>query len=160
MDSRECKRKLLKQLRGLHTDPDRVQSVLFRDHTFFDAEDKAQVKYEMLRRREVERAGLVETCRQFGFTRESYRHILDRFEREGMAGLFERKPGRRGPLKVTDEVRRCLQREQEQEPQVGIEELSRRCYEQTGVKLSRRTIYRVRDQQGGQKKKGRRKKGD
>lgn len=159
MDSRDSKRKLLKQVRGIHANPERVRSTLFRSHAFFDAEDKAQVKYEMLRRREVEKAGLVETCRAFGFTRESYRHILDRFRREGMAGLFERKPGRRGPLKVTDEVRNVLEREHEDAPQLSPEELARRCYNQTGVKLSRRTIYRLREEQGGQKKKPVRKEG-
>ncbi|MCP4259602.1 MAG: hypothetical protein GY774_19135 [Planctomycetes bacterium] len=153
MDSRDSKRKLLKQVRGIHANPERVRSTLFRSHAFFDAEDKAQVKYEMLRRREVQKAGLVETCTAFGFTRESYRHILDRFQQEGMAGLFERKPGRRGPLKVTDEVRSVLEKEREQQPQLSPEQLARRCYDQTGVKLSRRTIYRVREEQGGQKKK-------
>lgn len=153
MDSRDSKRKLLKQVRGIHGNPERVRSTLFQSHPFFDAEDKAQVKYEMLRRREVERSGLMESCREFGFTRESYRHILNRFQQEGMAGLFERKPGRRGPLKVTDEVRSVLEREREQDPQVSPEEVARRCYEQTGVKLSRRTIYRVREEQGRRKKK-------
>jgi transposase len=159
MDSRDSKRKLLKQVRGIHGNPERVRSTLFQSHPFFDAEDKAQVKYEMLRRREVQRAGLVETCTAFGFTRESYRHILDRFQREGMAGLFERKPGRKGPLKVTDEVRNVLEKEHEDEPQLSPEELARRCYDQTGVKLSRRTIYRLREEQGGQKKKPLRKQG-
>jgi transposase len=152
MDSRDAKRKLLKQVRRIHANPERVQSTLFRRHAFFDAEDKAQVKYEMLRRREVEKAGLVETCTAFGFTRESYRHILDRFQREGMADLFQRKTGRGGPLKVTDEVRNVLEREHEDAPQLSPEALARRCYDQTGVKLSRRTIHRLREEQGGQKK--------
>ena len=159
MESRDAKRKLLKQVRAIHGNPERVRSTMFQSHPFFDAEDKAQVKYEMLRRLEVQRAGLVETCTAFGFTRESYRHILDRFQREGMAGLFERKPGRKRPLKVTDEVRHVLEREHEDEPQLSPEELARRCYDQTGVKLSRRTIYRLREEQGGQKKKPLRKQG-
>ena len=60
MDSRDSKRKLLKQVRGIHGNPERVRSTLFQSHPFFDGEDKAQVKYEMLRRREVERSGLME----------------------------------------------------------------------------------------------------
>jgi transposase len=109
----------------------------------------------MLRQREVDGAPLEVNCREFGFTRESYRHLLERFRCEGMGGLFERKRGRKNPLKANDEVRRWLHHEHARDPSLGPEELARRCDEQTGVQVSRRTVYRVLADVGAEKKKRR-----
>ena len=79
MSLEKPKRKILKQARAWNPHPERVKADLFKIHPFFDPEDKVQVKYEMLRAREVEGDGLSETCSKFGFSRESYRHILERF---------------------------------------------------------------------------------
>ncbi|MBW8004093.1 MAG: helix-turn-helix domain-containing protein, partial [Planctomycetes bacterium] len=111
MNEREQKHQVLKQARALNAHPERVRAPLFTDHPFFDPEDRAQVKYEMLRVREVDGVLITEACRLYGFTRESYRHILARFRREGIKGLFERKRGRRGPLKATARVREFIHAE-------------------------------------------------
>jgi len=153
MTPRQLKQQALKDVGAFHSAPVRVRAPLFLSHPFFDPEDKVQVKYEMLRHREVEAGGLVESCRQFGFTRESYRHIRERFLTEGMPGLFERKRGRRGALKVKDEVRAFVLNERVREPALSPEEVSRRCFQQTGVKISRRTIYRIWVQREADKKK-------
>lgn len=155
MTPRQLKQQALKDVGAFYSAPERVRAPLFLSHPFFDPEDKVQVKYEMLRHREVEAGGLLESCRQFGFTRESYRHIRERFVAEGMSGLFERKRGRRGALKVKDEVRTFLLNERVREPGLSPEEVSRRCFQQTGVKISRRTIYRVWGQEEPAKKKRR-----
>jgi len=87
VSSRKSKRSALRELRAWNPHPEKVKAPLFASHAFFDPEDKAQVKYEMLRRREVETAPLEETCHEFGFTRESYRHLLERFRSEGISGI-------------------------------------------------------------------------
>lgn len=153
MTNREQKRQVLKQARALNTHPERVRAPLFADHPFFDPEDKAQVKYEMLRVREVEGASLSEACRLYGFTRESYRHILARFRREGIGGLFERKRGRRGPLKATDRVREFIRAERRRQAELSAEDLIERCREELGVILSRRTVFRILVAEEGSKKK-------
>lgn len=158
VSSRKSKRNALQELRAWNPHPEKVKTPLFSSDPFFDPEDKAQVKYEMLRRREIETAPLEVTCNQFGFTRESYRHILERFRSEGMGGLFEHKRGRRKPLKANDEVRRLLRIEHTEDPSLGPDELARHCQEKMGVTLSRRTIYRVLADEGEKKKKRRAKK--
>lgn len=158
MSSRKSKRSALRELRAWNPHPEKVTAELFASDPFFDPEDRAQVKYEMLRRREVETAPLEVTCNEFGFTRESYRHILERFRSQGMGGLFERKRGRKKPLKANDEVRMLLRSEHAQDPSLGPDELARHCQEKIGVSLSRRTIYRVLADEGERKKKRRRKK--
>jgi transposase len=155
VSSAQSKRSALQQVRAWNPDPEQVKVDRFAADPFFDPEDRAQVKYEMLRQREVDGAALEVSCREFGFTRESYRHLLERFRCEGMGGLFERKRGRKNPLKANDEVRRWLRHEHARDPSLGPEELARRCDEQTGVQVSRRTVYRVLADVGAEKKKRR-----
>lgn len=93
MSSPRSKRSALQQARAWNPDPEHVKAALFITHPFFDPEDKAQVKYEMLRHREVERAPLEMSCHEFGFTRESYRHLLERFRSEGMGGTLRAQAG-------------------------------------------------------------------
>ena len=153
VSSRKFKRKAQQEHRAWNPHPENVMAPLFGSDPFFDPEDKAQVKYEMLRRREIETAPLEVTCNEFGFTRESYRHLLERFRSEGMGGLFEHKRGRRTPLKTNDEVRRLLRIAHQEDPALSPEELARHCEQETGVALSRRTIYRVLADETGSKKK-------
>jgi len=120
------KREALRNTGALNTHPERVIDSLFKTHPFFDPHDKAQVKYEMLRRREVEGEQLQETCARFGFTRESFRQILERFRSEGVLGLFDRKRGRKGPVKVTEKVRSFLLREHERGAYCNCDTLSLR----------------------------------
>ena len=153
MNEREEKRHVLKQARALNEHPEGVRAPLFAAHPFFDPEDKVQVKYEMLRTREVEGTSLTEACRLYGFTRESYRHILARFRQEGIGGLFERKRGRHGPLKATDRVCEFIQAQRQTQPALSVGKLIERCREQLGVQLSRRTVFRILEAEEEGKKK-------
>jgi transposase len=143
MSVEKPKPKILKQARAWNPHPERVKADLFKSHPFFDPEDKVQVKYEMLRAREVDGDGLSETCSKFGFSRESYRHILDRFRLEGIAGLFGHKPGRKGPVKATEGVAEFIHGERSRDGSLSADELASRCGEECGVSLSRRTVFRI-----------------
>ncbi len=156
MSSRAAKLRALKQARALNSRPEQVEAELFHTHPFFDPEDKAQVKYEMLRRRQLDEAPLVETCRKFGFTRESYRHLVERFRSEGMGALFEKKRGRQQPLKVSEPVRTYIR----EHPALNADALAEGLQQHTGIQLSRRTIYRVLADVKERKKKRRRRKPD
>ena len=93
--------------------------------------------------RNAEGKPLEQTCRRFGFTRESYRQILERYRAEGMFGFFDRKRGRKNPLKIDNKVQTFLCREHTRLPELGADELAARCEKETGVSLSRRSVYRV-----------------
>ncbi|UCG68119.1 MAG: hypothetical protein JSV09_09840 [Thermoplasmata archaeon] len=54
MNSKETKRQLLKEMKAWNLYPENVKAEIFHTHPFFDPEDKAQVKYEMMRARETE----------------------------------------------------------------------------------------------------------
>jgi transposase len=152
--SLKTKQAILLQAKALNLHPEKVHSALFQAHQFFDPHDQVQVKYEMLRAREAEGVALSATCAEFGFSRESYRHILTRFSREGMAGLFEHKRGRKGPVKATQEVRAFIRAEREKEGSLSVEQIIHRCHKQLGVIVSSRTVYRILEaEQKGKKKR-------
>ena len=157
MGTPKDKRRTLQEAGALNHHPEAVQAADFQGHPFFDPEDKAQVKYEMLRCRELDGEPLGDTCGRFGFSRESYRQILERFRSDGILGLFDRKRGRKKPLKVDEKVRTFLHREHEKQPDLSADDLARRCEEGTGVSLSRRTVYRALAESQQRKKKRRRK---
>jgi transposase len=143
MESKQKKRKVLMIMKTWNRRPERVKAEIFHTHSFFDPEDMAQVKYEMLRAREAEGNPLNETCARFGFTRESYRHILNRFQSEGIGGLFGRKRGRKGPVKAKEELRQFIRSEHAKEETVTEQELLKSCYRKFGVTISRRTVFRI-----------------
>lgn len=143
MNPREDKRRILRQTRALNAQPERVKAALFGTHPFFDPEDKVQVKYEMLRARQLEGMEVTMACAQFGFSRESYRQILRRFREEGIPGLFGQKRGRKGPLKTTIQIREFLRAERDRQSGLSVPELIARCRDERGVALSRRTVFRI-----------------
>jgi hypothetical protein len=78
----------------LNRRPERVTDPLFRGHSFFDARDLVQVKYEMLRRVEREQVGVQMAATTFGFSRVAWYQVKARYDRDGLVGLL---PQRRGP---------------------------------------------------------------
>ena len=92
--STDAKRQALRELGVLHLRPEDVSDELFRAHEFFDARDLVQVKYEMLRRVQVEGQAVVHVAKAFGFSRPSFYQALEVFQQRGLAGLI---PKRRGP---------------------------------------------------------------
>src|SRR6266540_3096566 len=69
-----------------------------------DARDLVQVKYEMVRRVQVDGASVVAAAAAFGFSRPSYYEAAAALARDGLPGLVPAKPGPRRGHKLTDEV--------------------------------------------------------
>jgi transposase len=124
--------------RGLVTDR------LFRQHpTFFRAHDILQVKYELLRAHFVEARAIRAVCQAFGYSRQSFYVLRDRFRVAGLEGLRPRAPGRQGPTKCTREVLAFLQAAKAQDPRRSGARLAAQVAERFGVQLHRRTVERV-----------------
>jgi transposase len=123
----------------VHPRPDGVVASLFGSDPFFLAEDKVQVKYEMLRAHVVDGASVTDAARLHGYSRAEFYLVADAFSEAGMVGLLEKKRGRKGPLKVTEEIRGFVE---------GLGEISgakaaARVQERFGVSLHRRTLERI-----------------
>ncbi len=94
----------LREARTLNPRPEAVRDEQFGSSEFFDPRDLVQVKYEMVRRVEVDGAAVTHAAAAFGLSRPSYYDAAEVLARDGLAGLIAAKPGPRGAHKLTDEV--------------------------------------------------------
>ncbi len=126
----------------VHPRADQVSATLFTgDHSFFLPDDKVQVKYEMLRAHLLEGITAGESARIHGYSRAAFYLVLRAFDQRGMLGLLDEKRGRRGPLKITPDIRSFLDAA---DPSRSGAELAREIERRFGVGLHRRTVERAR----------------
>jgi transposase len=89
---------------ALNPHPDRVSDECFLNNDFFDARDRVQVRYEMIRRHRIDERPASEVASSFGVSRQTF-YITDaNFNREGLAGLLPRRRGPKSAHKCTDEI--------------------------------------------------------
>jgi len=140
--SQQTRRQALEASGLVHPRPETVTATLFTGgEPFFLALDKVQVKYEMLRAHVVEGLSVTAAAASHGYSRAAWYLVAEAFEERGMAGLIDERSGRRGPLKLTEEIVDYLQGEP---ADISGAELARRIEARFGVALHRRTVERVR----------------
>ncbi|MBC8423546.1 helix-turn-helix domain containing protein [bacterium] len=147
------RRQALQRVRALNPKANEVASPLFQRIDFFDPHDKLQVKYEMLRAHEVDGVSVSRAAEQFGYTRQAFYQVKRAFQERGLAGLLDRKRGRKGPVKCTPEVVAFLVREKQGEPDLSGRELAERLRKHKGVEVHRRTVEKVVAQMGAARRK-------
>jgi hypothetical protein len=144
---------LLRRARCLHLTPERVQDERFIEQPdFFDPKDIVQVKYELLRRCEVEGRDVAPTCLEFGFSRTTYYKVQQAFLDGGLPALMGRPRGRLKPIKVTDILRGYLIAEKAKNPKLSAREMVPALEERYHVQLSERMIQYVWQRYGVVKK--------
>ncbi len=126
----------------VHPRPEAVTAALFDGRVpFFLAEDKVQVKYEMLRAHVVDGLTVSSAAATHGYSRASFYLVAAAFTDAGMAGLLDERRGRRGPLKLRPEVLEFITGA---DPARSGAELAEEVASQFGVSLHRRTVERAR----------------
>src|SRR5260370_24592644 len=78
----------------LNPNPEAVRDALFTGNPFFDTKDLIQVRYEMVRRHQVDGVAISEAAASFGVTRPTFYKAQSALQTAGLAGLL---PSRRGP---------------------------------------------------------------
>lgn len=140
--SQESRRRFLEAEGMTHPRPESVTAELFVSREpFFFALDKQQVKYEMLRAHIVDGLGVSAAAAAYGYSRAGFYLIHSAFADRGMASLIDDKPGRRGPLKISDDIAEFIDRA---DPGLSGAALADQVADRFGVRLHRRTIERVR----------------
>jgi hypothetical protein len=137
----------LRQQGVLNPHPEAVTDPLFQTGDFFDPQDMLQVKYEMLRRVEVEKAPVTEAAAAFGLSRPAFYQAQHAVAQQGFAGLIPRKRGPHGAHKLTPAVLDFVLQQRAASPSLKIGELLTRIQQQFGVDVHRRTIERHLAQQ-------------
>jgi len=123
----------LRETGTLHPHPRLVTDPLFQDRPFFDSRDLMQVKYELLRKVEVDGAPVSAAVTAFGLSRPSYYQARSAFEQGGLAGLAPQKRGPRRSHKFSAEVLEFLGQLNAEKPEMRYEELAERVRERFGV---------------------------
>lgn len=94
----------LKSYGTLNTSPQLVQDPLFKNEAFFDPYDIVQVKYELLRRVQIEGVSITTAVKNFGFSRLSFYRISSIFKKLGLPGFIPKKRGPRQAHKLTPKI--------------------------------------------------------
>jgi transposase len=123
--------------------PERVTDPLFREREFFDANDLVQIKYEMLRRVEVDQLTVSQAASTFGLSRPTFYQTRFDFEQGGLPGLIPRKPGPRTAHKFTPEIVDFIRGEQEANLSLRTGELVTLVRERFGVTVHPNSIDRA-----------------
>ena len=130
----------LRQQGVLNPHPEAVTDPLFQTGEFFDPQDMVQVKYEMLRRVEVEKAPVTEAAAAFGLSRPAFYQAQHAVAQQGLAALIPRKRGPHGAHKLTPAVLDFVLQQRAASPSLTTAELITRIQQQFGVAVHRRTI--------------------
>jgi transposase len=129
------------QAAGLtHPCPDAVTAELFcAGDPFFFALDKVQVKYEMLRAHFGDGETVTAAAAMHGYSRAEFYLVAAAFDQAGMTGLLDERRGRKGPVKLTEDVHTFL----DSLGPCSAAEAAAAVAEQMGVVLHPRTIQRA-----------------
>ena len=143
MSKPDSKTARLKALGVLNPHPERVQASEFQADTFFDPRDLVQVKYEMLRRVQVDGASKVDAAELFGVSRPTYYQAEAAYAREGLAGLLPRQRGPKGAHKLTARLMSFVEAHLAEHGPVGARRLAQLIQAEFGRSIHPRTIERA-----------------
>ncbi len=101
---KDAKCEALRRQGVLHAHPQDVTDSLFQAHEFFDPRDLVQVKYEMLRRVQVEGLAITTVTGAFGFSRPTFYQAQASYQQHGLPGLVSQRPGPHHAHKLSDEI--------------------------------------------------------
>jgi transposase len=133
----------LRQARTLNPRPESVVDAQFRAAEFFDARDLIQVKYEMVRRVEVDGVPVAHAAAAFGFSRPSFYQAAGALRADGLPGLVPAKPGPRRAHKLTDEVLDHAEALRAADPSLRAADLVPAIAARFGVRVHPRSIERA-----------------
>jgi transposase len=147
------KRAALRAYHALNPKPHAVtDSAFITGPAFFDADDLVQVKYEMLRRVQVEGLSVTAAAARFGFSRPSFYAAQRAWQQEGLPGLLPQRPGPRHAHKLTPEVLAFLEQARAQDPSLRVGQLTHLVRQRFGLSVHPRSIERRLAQQQRKKR--------
>jgi transposase len=140
---RDAKAEALRAQGALHPRPDAVRDPVFGSHEFFDARDLVQVKYEMVRRVEIDGHSVAQTTDAFGCSRPTFYHAQTAFKAHGIPGLVPRKRGPRGAHKLDEAVMAFVHGVRTDDPTLAVPALLAQIRRRFGLAVHRRTLERA-----------------
>jgi transposase len=142
-NDRDSKLEALTATRTLNPRPEAVTDPGFTAEAFFDSRDVVQVKYEMVRRVEVEQIPVSQAAAAFGFSRQSLYTARAALAQGGMPALIPAKPGPKSGWKLTEEVLDHLDQVLSGAPATTCRQLAGIVAERFGVSVHPRSVERA-----------------
>jgi transposase len=139
----DAKGESLRRQGVLNPRPQKVTDPLFRRSEFFDPRDLVQVKYEMLRRVQVEGSPITEVVRAFGFSRPVFYQAQTLYHGAGLPGLIPQRPGPRHAHKLSDTILDFLLQQQLRDPTLRAPALVELLQTQFELAVHPRSIERA-----------------
>jgi hypothetical protein len=121
------------------------------DSLAVSADDEVTCKLAMLIAGECLGLGPLEAAKAFGYSKQRYFQLRDAFAEHGAVALVNRKTGPRANYRRTDEVVRQAVRHRFLDPEASPDVIAQRL-RQSGLPISTRSIERIIEQFGLQKK--------
>ncbi|MGA8897988.1 helix-turn-helix domain-containing protein [Bradyrhizobium sp.] len=140
---RDQKSKALAQDGVLNRNPDAIRDVLFSGNPFFDPKDLVQVRYEMVRRHQVDGAAISKVAAAFGVSRPTFYKAQDALETAGLAGLLPSPRGPKGGHKISAEVIAYVAELKAEIPELTTPQCLDAIEQHFGVKVHRRSLERA-----------------
>ncbi|MCZ7532666.1 MAG: helix-turn-helix domain-containing protein [Acidimicrobiia bacterium] len=144
----------LRAERSLNPRPEAVTDEAFLSCEFMDARDVVQVKYEMVRRVQVDGETVSGTAAGFGFSRPTFYEAQAALDTSGLAGLVPARPGPRRAHKLTVEVVSFTQDLLEDDPLLTSRDLAAAIGDRFGLSVHPRSVERALARAGEAKKGG------
>jgi transposase len=127
----------------LNPNPAAVRDPLFTSNPFFDAKDLVQVRYEMVRRHQVDGVAISEAAATFGVTRPTFYKAQSALQTAGLPGLLPSRRGPKGGHKVSPEVIVFVADLKAASPAVTTSQCLEAIEARFGVKVHRRSLERA-----------------
>jgi transposase len=140
---RDPKSAALAQDGVLNPNPEAVRDRMFTSNPFFDAKDLVQVRYEMVRRHQVDGIAISEAAATFGVTRPTFYKAQSTLQTAGLPGLLPSRRGPKGGHKVSPEVIAFVADLKAASPAVTTSQCLEAIEARFGVKVHRRSLERA-----------------
>lgn len=140
---RDPKSQALARNHALNPHPEAVQDALFASHPFFDPKDLVQLRYEMVRRHQVDGLPISDAARSFGVSRPTFYKAQTALADAGLPGLVPKPPGPKDGHKVSAEVIAFFTQIKADNPKLTTPECLAAIKDRFGIKIHRRSLERA-----------------
>jgi transposase len=140
---RDPKSEALRQDRALNPNPAAVRDALFASNPFFDARDLVQVRYEMVRRHQVDGVAISEAAATFGVSRPTFYKAQSALQTAGLPGLLPSRRGPKGGHKISPEVIAFVADLKAATPEITTSQCLEAIEARFGTKVHRRSLERA-----------------
>ena len=128
---------------ALNPHPEAVHDQLFISNPFFDPKDLVQVRYEMVRRHQVDGLHISDIADLFGVSRPTFYKAQNSLSSEGLAGLVPQQRGPKGGHKLSADILIFVEDMKVATPDITLAQCVTAIASRFGVCVHRRSLERA-----------------